>query len=632
MTTVLGISCYYHDSGAALVRDGQLIAAAEEERFNRIKHDNGFPIRSVEYCLREADLSIEEVDHIGFYEKPLVKFNRILETILAEWPWTLKAWLKAMPLWLVHRLRMGNDIREKLATLRGAQAAPHADSSHFHPDPNRIHGAGRSNLSATATEWDPEILYCQHHLSHAASAFLVSPFEEAAILTADGVGEWTTTAWGVGRANQIEMLKEFRFPHSVGLLFSAITAYLGFQVNDAEWKVMGLAPYGEPKYLDKFREIVDIKEDGSIRLNLKYFSHTYSTERTFNKNWEKLFGQPQRPSETELGDFHRDVAHSGQKMVEEIMLKIAKHMHRETKLDNICIAGGVGLNSVANWRIFEESGFKNIFIQPAAGDSGGALGTAFYIYNSVLKRPREFVMDHACWGPSFSDEEIANTLRELGARFTCFEDEKELLERTAKMIADGKVVGWFQGRMEFGPRALGSRSLLADARTEKMKDIINAKVKFREAFRPFAPVVLREHAHEYFEMPKGMDMPFMLLVPRVKPEKKAVIPAVTHQDGTGRVQTVTEEVNGRYYRVLKAYYRLTGVPVLVNTSFNVRGEPIVCTPRDAYNTFVNTGIDALVMGNYVVTHKPDAVDYAKGMKRSVELEARSRTAESVTIR
>lgn len=661
MTTVLGISCYYHDSGAALVRDGKLVAAAEEERFNRIKHDNAFPILSIEYCLREAGMTIDQVDHIAFYEKPLVKFNRILETILAEWPWTLKAWLKAIPLWMVHRLRMGSDIREKLGALREkmntssepllnqgalkvggavrmADPTSSTDRAVANDDRTAHRAVAHTHSDCTAHktvmqgEWDPEILYCQHHLSHAASAFLVSPFEEAAILTADGVGEWTTTAWGVGRGNQIEMMKEFRFPHSVGLLFSAITAYLGFQVNDAEWKVMGLAPYGEPKYVDKFREIVDIKEDGSIRLNLKYFAHTYSTERTFNKRWETLFGQPQRPSETELGDFHRDVAHSGQKIVEEIMLKIAKHMHRETKLDNICIAGGVGLNSVANWRIFEDSGFKNIFIQPAAGDSGGALGTAFYIYNTVLNRPRVFTMDHACWGPSFTDQEMLDTLREVGAKFEHIEDENELLERTAKMIADGKVVGWFQGRLEFGPRALGSRSLLADARTEKMKDIINAKVKFREAFRPFAPVVLREHAHEYFEMPKDMDMPFMLLVPKVKADKRAAIPAVTHQDGTGRVQTVTDEVNGRYYRVLKAYYRLTGVPVLVNTSFNVRGEPIVCTPRDAYNTFVNTGIDVLVMGNYVVTDKPDAVDYAKGMKRSVELEKRSKTAESVTIR
>ena len=580
---VLGISCYYHDAGAALVRDGQLIAAAEEERFNRVKHYSDFPERTIEYCLREAGITIHDVDYIGFYEKPLIKFNRILETILAEWPLSYLPWLKAMPLWLTHRLHIAKEIQKKLGT-------------------------------------NKDILYCQHHLSHAASAFLVSPFQEAAILTADGVGEWATTAWGVGRGCDMEMRKEIRFPHSVGLLFSAITAYLGFRVNDAEWKVMGLAPYGAPKYLDKFRQVVDIKEDGSIRLNMNYFAHSYSTSRTFSRRWEELFGRPQRPKETELDDFHRDIAASGQKIVEEIMVKMATHVHRQTGLDNICIAGGVGLNCVANWRILRESGFKNIFIQPAAGDSGGALGTAFYIYNTVLKNDRVFEMKHALWGPSFTDDEIMAALRRQEAVYEVIDDENELLRRTAKMIADGQVVAWFQGRMEFGPRALGSRSLLADARNPKMKDIINAKVKFREAFRPFAPAVLREHAHEYFDMPRDMDAPFMLLVPSVRADKRALIPAVTHQDGTGRVQTVTNEVNGRYYRLIREFGRLTGVPVVINTSFNVRGEPIVCTPDDAYNTFRNTGIDVLVMGNCIITEKPEAVDFQAGMERSVALE------------
>ncbi len=592
---VLGISCYYHDSGAALVRDGKLIAAAEEERFTRKKHDFGFPQNAIAYCLREAGITIDQVDHIGFYEKPLVKFNRILETILACWPRTYRPWLTAIPLWLAHRLRIGREIQDKLGT-------------------------------------DKDILYCQHHLSHAAGAFLVSPFEEAAILTADGVGEWTTTAWGVGRGTTIEMHKELRFPHSVGLLFSAITAYLGFQVNDAEWKVMGLAPYGKPKYLDQFRQVVDIRDDGSIRLDLRYFAHTHSTERTFTRKWEELFGQPQRSSEGPMTDFHRDIACSGQKIVEEIMVKMATHIHRETRQDNLCIAGGVGLNCVANWRILQESGFKNIFIQPAAGDSGGALGTAFYIYNTVLKNPRSFRMDHAMWGPGFGDDEIRAALDQAGAAYDQLDDEEELLGRTADMIADGKVVAWFHGRLEFGPRALGARSLLADPRNPKMKDIINAKVKFREAFRPFAPAVLKEHAHEYFEMPAGMDMPFMLLVPKVRPEKRAVLPAVTHEDGTGRVQTVTEEHNGRFYRLIRGFGRKTGVPVVINTSFNVRGEPIVCTPQDAYHTFVNTGIDALVIGNCVVTQKPGQVDYDAGMRRSVTLERGLKTAQSVTVR
>lgn len=592
---VLGISCYYHDSGAAIVRDGQLVAAAEEERFTRRKHDHDFPTRAVEYCLKAAGVTIEQVDHIGFYEKPLVKFNRILETILGSWPFTYRQWLTAIPLWLGHRLRIGTEIQQKLGT-------------------------------------DKEILYCQHHLSHAASAFLVSPFEEAAILTADGVGEWSTTAWGVGRGTQIDLRKELRFPHSVGLLFSAITAYLGFRVNDAEWKVMGLAPYGRPKYLDKFREVVDIREDGSIRLNMAYFAHDRSTERTISEKWESHFGQPQNGPEAPLTEFHRDIARSGQAIIEEIMVKMASHVHRETGMENLCMAGGVALNCVANWRILQETGFKRIFIQPAAGDSGGALGTAFYIANTVLGVPRQFQMHHALWGPEYSRDEIRTVLDSVEAVYLEAKTEEELLDTTAHMIADGKVVAWFQGRLEFGPRALGARSLLADARDNNMKDTINAKVKFREAFRPFAPAVLREKAHEYFEMPRDMDMPFMLLVPRVRPEKHSVIPAVTHEDGTGRVQTVTEEHNGRYYRLIRAFDQLTGVPVVINTSFNVRGEPIVCSPRDAYHTFVNTGIDALVMGDFILTQKPTRVDYEAGMKRSIALEAGLRTADKVTVR
>ncbi len=583
---VLGISCYYHDAGAALVQDGQLVAAAEEERFNRQKHYSDFPAQAIRYCLDQAGITIDEVDYIGFYEKPLVKFSRILEATLACWPRTYWTWVRSMPIWLMTKLRIGRTIQKELHT-------------------------------------DKDIYYCQHHLAHAASAFLVSPFDRAAIITADGVGEWTTTAWGVGEGTEIRILKEIRFPHSVGLLFSAITAYLGFRVNDAEWKVMGLAPYGRPTYVDRFREVVDLRDDGSFRLNLKYFAHHYSTQRIFNRRWEALFGRPQRPRETELDEFHQDIAHSGQKIVEEIMVRMAKHVRQATGMDDLCVGGGVGLNCVANWRMLQEAGFKNIFIQPAAGDSGGALGTAFYLYNSVLKHPRTFVMKHGYWGPAFTDEEIQATLARNHLPHQYCAREEDLLEVTARLIDEGKVVGWFQGRMEFGPRALGARSLLGDARNPKMKDIINSKVKFREAFRPFAPSVLKEHAHEYFEMPKGMDAPFMLLVPRVRPEKHGVLPAITHKDGTGRVQTVTEEENSRYYRLLKAFARRTGIPVVINTSFNVRGEPIVCTPRDAVNTFLNTGIDALVMGNYLVLEKPGKVDYAAGLRRSVALESGS---------
>ena len=585
---VLGISCYYHDAGAALVRDGELVAAAEEERFNRQKHYSEFPDQAIRYCLKEAGVTIADVDYIGFYEKPLVKFNRILETVLAVWPWAYTAWISSMPVWFTTKLHIAKTIQNKLGT-------------------------------------DKDVLFCQHHLAHAASAFLVSPFEEAAVITADGVGEWTTTGWGVGRGTDLRFEKEIRFPHSVGLLFSAITAYLGFRVNDAEWKVMGLAPYGRPTYVDKFREVVDIKDDGSFRLNMKYFSYHYSTRRTFSRRWEDLFGRPARRGETELDAFYRDVAHSGQKTIEEIMVRMAGHAHRETGLSNLCIAGGVGLNCVANWRVLQEAGFSEIFIQPAAGDSGGALGTAFYIYNSALKNPRTYRMSHALLGPAFTDKEIRAMLHGNEAVYEETDSEEELVTRTAEMIAGGKVVGWFQGRMEFGPRALGARSLLADPRNPGMKDLINAKVKFREAFRPFAPAVLKECAHEYFEMPPGMDAPFMLLVPNVRKDKRSVIPAVTHQDGTGRVQTVTEDTNPLYYRVIRRFAELTGVPVVINTSFNVRGEPIVCTPQDAYNTFVNTGIDTLVIGKYIVTEKPAEADYEAGMRRSIALEAGSLT-------
>ena len=583
---VLGISCFYHDAGAALLRDGELIAAAEEERFNRRKHYNDFPAQTIHYCLRQAGIAIEGVDHIVFYEKPLTKFSRILETVLAEWPRSYKLWIKAVPVWLAGKLDHRKRIRQELNTAQ-------------------------------------DILFCPHHISHAASAFLASEFDEAAIMTVDGVGEWTTTAWGVGRGTDIEMRQEIRFPHSIGLLFSAITAYLGFRVNDAEWKVMGLAAYGTPRYLDQFRQVVQTRDDGSFRLDMRYFAHSYSTRRTFHRRWERLFGQPQRRPEAELTDFHADIAASGQKLVEELLLGMAQHVHETTQLDNVCIAGGVGLNCVANWRILTETGFKKIFIQPAAGDSGGALGAALYVYNTVLGHPRRFVMRHACYGPEFSDDEIVTTLKHNGVRYRVYDGEEQLLAYTAQQIAEGKVVGWFQGRMEFGPRALGSRSLLADARNPHMKAIINQKVKFREPFRPFAPAVLKEHAHRYFDMPAGMDAPFMLLVPDVLPEKREAIPAVTHQDGTGRVQTVTEELNGRYYRLIRTFADRTGVPVVINTSFNVRGEPIVCTPQDALNTFVNTGIDVLVIGNAVVTEKPSPVDYAGGMQRSIALEQES---------
>lgn len=579
---VLGLSFFYHDGGAALLKDGILIAAAEEERFSRKKHDSEFPAGAVQYCLDAAGITIEEVDYIGFYEKPFVKFLRILETCLAAWPRTYWSWVKSMPLWINSKLRVGSLIQEKLGTQK-------------------------------------DIIFCEHHLSHAASAFLVSPYDEAVILTMDGVGEWTTTAYGLGHGTKIEFEKEIRFPHSIGLLFSAITAYLGFKVNDAEWKVMGLAPYGKPTYLEKFRQVVDSRPDGSFHLNMEYFSHHYSTKSMFNSRWEKLFGQARRRPETELSEFHYDIAHSGQKIVEELVVNLARALYDKYKIPNLCIAGGVGLNCVANWKIYEETGFKNIYIQPAAGDSGSAIGTAFHIYNCLLGNPRVFRMDHALWGPEYTDDAVRAVLQAGQARFEEL-SEDELLTRAAQMIEDGLVIGWFQGRMEFGPRALGARSILADPRNPKAKDIINSKVKFREWFRPFAPAVLKERAHEFFEMPAGMDLPFMLMVPRVRPQYRKVLPAITHEDGTGRVQTLTPELNGRFYKLVKRFGERTGVPVVVNTSFNVRGEPIVCSPQDAFRTFLNTGIDALVIGNFIVTQKDSQVDFAKGMKRSVALE------------
>ncbi len=583
---ILGISCHYHDAAAALVCDGRLVAAAEEERFTRRKHCSDFPEQAIRYCLAEAGLDVADLDYVGFYEKPLVKFDRILQTILAGWPRTWSHWTRSVPLWLTTRLRVAQTIRNRLG-YRGP------------------------------------ILYGRHHLSHAASAFLVSPFDTAAIITADGVGEWTTTAWGIGCGTGIEIRQELRFPHSVGLLFSAVTSYLGFRVNDAEWKVMGLAPYGRPRFLDRFAEIVDLREDGSFRLNMKYFAFTRSTRHTISRRWERLFGRPRRPAESPLDDFHADVAASGQKVIEEIMLRTARHVHRRTGLPNVCIGGGVGLNCVANWRILREAGFREIFIQPAAGDSGGALGAAFWIANTLLGEPRRQVMRHALFGPWFDNRRIAEALASMGAGFEVLADEDEIVDRAAGLIAAGKVVGWFQGRMEFGPRALGARSLLADPRDPKMKDVINAKVKFRERFRPFAPAVLKERAAEFFDMPPELQAPFMLLVPQVRPEKRDVIPAVTHADGTGRVQTVAEDVHPLFYQLIRRFGELTGVPVVINTSFNVRGEPIVCTPQDAYRTFVHTGIDALVIGNCLVTEKRLPVDYEAGMKRSVALESGS---------
>jgi len=563
--SILGISCYYHDAAACLVQDGLVVAAAEEERFNRDKHHSGFPKNAIRFCLNLGRINPEQIDYVVFYEKPFVKFNRILETYISQWPRSFGAFRRAVPLWLKSRLNMRKQIAKEL------------------------------NID------EDKIYFGDHHLSHAASAFLVSPFEEAAILTIDGVGEWATTTIGYGKGSTIKIDKEMKFPHSIGLLYSAITSYLGFRVNDAEWKVMGLAPYGEPKYVDKFLDLIDIKEDGSFRLNMKYFAYHYSAAESINRRLEKHLGRPKRQKEQEIDQFYTDIAASGQKVVEDVIVKIAAHLHKTYDTDYLTIAGGVGLNSVANWRIMQKTGFKDIFIQPASGDSGGALGAAIAFYNLTLDKDRKYRMEHAYLGPEYSDEDIQAMLDNYGVKYQKITDQKKLIDETAKMLAQDQVIGWFQGRLEFGPRALGNRSILANPKNPKMKEILNSKVKFRESFRPFAPSVTHEDAPEYFDI--SIDAPYMLLIPDVHPDKKDLLPAITHVDGTARLQTVKKETNPRYHRLLSAFKKIAGVPVLLNTSFNVRGEPIVMSPEDAYSCYMRTGIDALVMGSYLLTEK-----------------------------
>ncbi len=581
---VLGTSFYYHDAAAVLISDGRLVAAAEEERFSRRKHDSGFPENAIRYCLEAGGIEPKDLDAVAFYEKPLVKFDRILQMSLATWPRGIRTFVRAMPVWIGSRLNPGKRLLDALPG------------------------------------FEKEIFHVPHHLSHAASAFLVSPFEKAAILVADGVGEWATTSVGHGEGSAVTLEKEIRFPHSLGLLYSAITAYLGFRVNDAEWKVMGLAPYGKPVYLEQLRTLVHVDPDGSFQLNMKYFDHHWSHKRIANEKLARLLGRPQRKTEEPLTEFHNDVARSVQALIEEILLAIGRHLRSLHDTENLCLAGGVALNSVANRRLLKEAGFRNIFIQPAAGDAGGALGCGMFAANALLGEPRRFVMERADWGPSFTDDAIERELVRLGVPYERLPDT-ELVERTARLVLDNHVVGWFQGRMEFGPRALGCRSILGNAMNPEMKDILNAKIKFRESFRPFAPSVPLESAADYFEM-DGIDAsPFMLLVIPVRDGKKAVIPAVTHADGTGRVQTLTEAANGRFYRLARRVGEISGVPVIVNTSFNIRGEPIVCTPADAVRCFEKTGMDALVLGNCLLNRKRANADLDSGWAESDRLES-----------
>jgi carbamoyltransferase len=588
---ILGVSCFYHDAAAALLQDGVLIAAAEEERFSRRKHDYGFPIHAINFCLRQGGINGSDLDYVVFYEKPLVKFERILLTMLGTFPRSWRTFGEAMINWFDQKLWIKSRLMHELG------------------------------VSAE------KILFTDHHMAHAASSFFCSPFKEAAILTVDGVGEWTTTTMGVGSSNwdgqgknEIALTHELRFPHSLGLLYSAFTAFLGFEVNEGEYKVMGMAPYGEPHYQDKVSKVVSVYDDGSFKLNMDYFSYHYSDSRTFNQRFISLFGEPRNPtsefvtrlthanvsgeeSEVRRNQYYADVAASIQRTTEEILLKMANHLYKETGLENLCIAGGVALNSVANGRILRETPFKDLFIHPAAGDSGGAVGSALYVWHVLLGKPRQFTLEHVYLGQDYDENEIRSFLDRKGIEYQAYEDDEALFDRLVADLMDGKVVGWFQGRFEWGPRALGNRSILADARRADMKHIVNSKIKFREPFRPFAPVILEERASEFFD---GLPDPkrhyparYMLLVLPWKGRTGELIPAVNHL-GTGRLQTLRREWNPRYYRLVEKFGEATGVPVLMNTSFNLRGEPIVASPANAWNTFVKSGIDILLLGRNMI--------------------------------
>jgi carbamoyltransferase len=595
---ILGVSCFYHEAAAALLQDGLLVAAAEEERFTRQKHDPAFPRNAIRFCLEKAGITGADLDYVVFYEKPFVKFERILLNVLGTFPRS----------WRVFGEAMINYFDEKLW----------------------IKSILMHDLGVPADR----VLFVDHHMSHAASAMFASPFEEAATLTLDGVGEWTTASigratasWTDGSLNKIQLDEELRFPHSAGLLYSAFTAYLGFRVNSGEYKVMGMAPYGEPRYVDKVYKVARVADDGSIEMNLDYFSYHHSTTDTYNRRFVELFG-PEREPESEFftlithprrdhpqwderraaeNQRHADIAASIQYVTEEIMLRMAHTAHRKTGLDNLAMAGGVALNSVGNGRIMRETPFKSVWIQPAAGDAGGALGAALYAYHVILGQPRRFVQEHSYWGADYTEAQMVEAIEARGFPYERFDDMERLLDRATDTILQGKVIGWYQGRFEWGPRALGNRSILADPRRDEMKEIVNTKIKFREPFRPFAPVVLEERAAEYFTT-EGLDRQypprFMLMVSPFREDKRDKVQAVCHVGGTGRMQTVRREWNPAYYRIVEKFGEATGIPVLLNTSYNLRGEPIVNTPTEALSTFANSDIDQLVMGPFLV-RKPD---------------------------
>ena len=611
MTFILGISAFYHDSAAALIKDGEIISAVQEERFSRVKHDARYPYNAVNYILKESNLKLNEIDHIVFFEKPFLKFERLLETYLALAPKGFKSFSLSMPIWLREKLFQKKFLFDKL----------------------KLHDENFKD--------NEKIKFSEHHYSHAASAFFPSPFEEAIILTLDGVGEWATTTVAIGKNNDLKIIKEIHFPHSLGLLYSAFTYYTGFKVNSGEYKVMGLAPYGKPKYKDLIIEkLMDLKEDGSFRLNMKFFNFATGLTMT-NKNFSNLFGEPVRdPNKNKLNQFHMDIAASIQAVTEEIVSRLTRSIVEEYKITNLCLAGGVALNCVANGKILKEKIFNNIWIQPAAGDAGGSLGAALAYWYRELKNPRKIFKDQmkgSYLGPKFNKISIIEKLKALNANFKEL-NTKDIVLRTAKELANNKTVGWFQGRMEFGPRALGGRSILADPRSEKMQKELNLKIKFRESFRPFAPSILREDVSEWFNL--NCDSPYMLLVSEINKDKKidmtdsdkklfgieklnikrSTIPAVTHVDYSARIQTVHKETNQRYHDLITEFKKITGCPVLVNTSFNVRGEPIVCSVDDAFNCFMGTNLDILVIENFILFKEDQDMSLVKDYKNKFELD------------
>jgi len=602
LTTILGISAFYHDSAAALLKDGHIVAAAQEERFTRTKHDPDFPEQAIKFCLKQANISITDVDYVAFYDKPLLKFERLLETYLAYAPRGFKSFIQAMPVWLKEKLLLKATLKKSLAKLANCK---------------------ESDL--------PQLLFTQHHQSHAASAFFASPFKDAAVLCIDGVGEWATTSCWLGSGNSLKPIWEIQFPHSLGLLYSAFTYYTGFKVNSGEYKLMGLAPYGEPKYVDLiYKHLIDVKEDGSFRLNMDYFNYAVGLTMTNNK-FHKLFGGPPREAEAEITQDMMDIARSIQVVTEEILIKIAKNIKSDLKINNLCLAGGVALNCVANGKIYQEKIFDNIWIQPAAGDAGGALGAALSTWYEYLDKPRNVQasndvdnMRGSFLGPKFSTTDITDALNKVNATYKILNDDS-LLPQVAKLLAEDNVVGWFQSHMEFGPRALGARSILGNPQSTKMQSTMNLKIKYRESFRPFAPVIKEDKVSEWFDF--NDSSPYMLMVANIldkhkksmTPEQeqlfgieklnipRSTIPAITHVDYSARLQSVSPDTNPRYYQLLDHFESITQCPILINTSFNVRGEPIVCTPLDAYRCFMRTEMDYLVLENVILAKQDQPV-------------------------